>query len=108
MLRYNDQSLVFGGVFDISGDWTPDTPRDGHKSDACGTDIDIGVLSVGGRQINAVDLARIVMTNYPGAFMINEGDDFHVHFEHVNNFFISPLNIVTQNNNPYDIKLGSH
>jgi hypothetical protein len=74
-------SLVFGGVFDISDDWIPDG-QDGHKSHACGIDIDIGRNAVNGHPINAVDLATLARNNFQGAFMLNEGDHFHIHFAH--------------------------
>ena len=82
-LRYNDQSLVWGGVFDISGDWDPSGP-DGHKSHACGTDIDVGITGTKGGRIVATDLARLVQQHYPGAFVFNEGGGrsphYHIHF----------------------------
>ena len=70
-----------GGVFDIGGDWDP-SGRDGHKTHACGTDIDIATTAANGRRINAADLARITNDNFQDAFMINEGDHFHIHFAH--------------------------
>lgn len=37
VLHLNDMSLLYGGLFDICGDWEP-----GHKSHRLGVDLDIG------------------------------------------------------------------
>jgi hypothetical protein len=92
-LRYNDMSLVFGGVFDISGDWDP-AGKDGHKFHACGVDIDIDdavnrfnpinkkITKVSMGNAERDEVAKIVSEKYPGVIMITEGNHFHVHFVH--------------------------
>jgi hypothetical protein len=47
-----------------------------------GADIDLGTVASDGKtRINANDLAVIVNRAYSGAFVFNEGDHYHIHFE---------------------------
>jgi hypothetical protein len=79
-LQIGQISLPMGGVFDISGDWNPAGQNDGHKSHACGTDVDVDDLASNGRSINSTDLAMITIRQYAGAFVISEGSHYHIHF----------------------------
>ena len=86
ILRYNDISLSNGGVFDLNSDWNPAPPPlgDGHLSHGCGTDIDVGLdaLNARGRMVavNQNHLADLVNRHFPGAFVMIEGNHFHIHF----------------------------
>jgi len=92
-LRIGQMSLQWGGVFEICGtfraeDGCANAPNGGHLSHACGTDVDIGGFAINnrGRQTeldrrDLRELGTLVNTHYAGAFVIDEGDHYHIHFE---------------------------
>jgi hypothetical protein len=86
VLRYNDMSLVTGGIFDLNGNL-----RSPHSAHGCGTDIDVGISAVNGHSIVAEDLARLVSVNSPGAFMIHESRTVPNHVQNPNEHFTFTL-----------------
>jgi murein endopeptidase len=90
VLRINDISLPSGGVFDLCGTFDPATScagyKGGHRSHACGTDIDVATTGLLGKRINRQQLERIVQ-QYGGDFVIDEGDHLHIHMADCNELF---------------------
>lgn len=70
-LRYNDMSLVKGGLFDIYADWAP--PHDEHRA---GTNCDLSMSNVPAE--NRATLAQIVAL-YDGSYL-DEGNHWHLRF----------------------------
>jgi hypothetical protein len=67
-VAYNDMSLIFGGLFDISGEWHPS-----HAEHRWGKNCDMALVPVGRR--NA--LAQILRSN--GLTYLDESDKNHWH-----------------------------
>lgn len=67
-LRINDQSLVEGGLFDISGMWS--RPHGSHRF---GTDVDVGLVP----PANAAQFVVLAQTAGFGV-VIAEGDHYHL------------------------------
>ena len=66
VLKYNDMSLVFGGLFDAyNPNNNPNTEwKNPHLSYGCGVDINIGIRAVDNTLINKPDLAKALNDNY--------------------------------------------
>jgi len=73
----------------LQADWDPVPPPrgDGHRTHACGTDIDIDDQAINTNRrglrtvdIDQPDLASIVNQHFTGAFVFNEGNHVHIHF----------------------------
>jgi len=82
-LRYNDMSLIAGGLFDINGQWGK---TGGHASHTCGVDADVGNTDATRTfSINEDDLNNIIINDFSGAFLIHEdrgggNEHLHIHF----------------------------
>ncbi len=75
VLRINDISLPWGGVFDIENNWS--TPHSRHR---VGINVDIDDLDANGKRIDAEYLERLVRSKtFQGRFF-SEGTHFHLTF----------------------------
>lgn len=68
-LDYNDASLIMGGLFDISGGWSPP-----HKSHREGEDIDLRTITLSNSQRNFLILKAPKL----GIKIIQEGNHWHL------------------------------
>ena len=74
LLRYNDMSLIYGGKFDLDGDWCTDSD---HRAHRVGTEIDLGHKNVPSTRMK--DLEKIVEANN-GKIVKRYTNHWHVRF----------------------------